>query len=92
MTNIVLAIVTAYTSHTGAICANSHIPHPAYTIAAPRNIPLGTHIRVEGFTNDFIVEDRTALRFNGRYDIYMSTKKECIKWGKKELKIWIIQK
>lgn len=92
MTNsIVLAIVTAYTSHTGAICANGHTPHINYTIAAPRNIPLGTCIRIEGFTNDFIVEDRTALRFNGRFDIYMSSRKECLQFGKQKRKITIIK-
>lgn len=91
MTNsIVLAIVTAYTSTHTAICANGHHPSCNYTIAAPRNIPLGTHIRVEGFTNDFVVEDRTNIRFNGRFDIYMSSKKDCIKWGKQKRKITII--
>lgn len=60
------------------------------TIAAPRNIPLGTRVRVEGI-GEFTVEDRTARRYDGRWDIYFDSHKEALKFGKQERKVTIIK-
>ena len=38
------------------------------TIAAPRSVPLGTKVKVEGLDGVYTVEDRTAKRFDGRWD------------------------
>lgn len=81
ITNLIsAAIVTAYI-RTGQPCANGHMPQVNHTIAAPRNIPLGSHVVIDG--NIYTVEDRTAKRFNGRFDIFMASKAEAINFGKK---------
>ena len=77
------AIVTAYCS--GVICANGHRPVEGVTIAAPRNIPLGTIVYVD--SHKYIVQDRTNKKFDGRCDIYMIDKKQCIKFGKQNKNI-----
>lgn len=60
------------------------MPTIHHTIAASRNIPLGTHIHIAGLSDDFIVEDRTAKRFDGRIDIFMSNKQTTLKWANRK--------
>lgn len=91
------AIVTAYCalacccgpkdkSNIG-ITASGKMATEGRTIAAPRHIPLGSIVRVEGFKKPFIVEDRTARRYNGRWDIYMDSHISAKNFGRKKLKI-----
>ena len=77
------AIVTAYCA--GIICANGHKPIEGVTIAAPRNIPFGTVVVIDD--HKYIVQDRTNKRFNGRWDIYMKSREQCIKFGKQNKNI-----
>ena len=58
-------------------------PIEGRTIAASRNIPLGTRIRIEGI-GWRVVEDRTARRFDGRVDIYFRSHDEALKFGKQQ--------
>lgn len=89
------SIITAYCACTlccgpGAkgINALGKRPQQGISIAAPRSIPLGTHIKVTvpgAFTNKvFIVDDRTAKRFDGRFDLFFASHKEALKFGKRE--------
>ena len=86
-TNILTAVVTAYIT-TGKPCSDGHLPVVGKTIAAPRSVPLGSLVLINDHT--FLAEDRTARRFNGRFDIFVATKNEAIKFGKKTLTIKII--
>jgi 3D (Asp-Asp-Asp) domain-containing protein len=38
-----------------------------------------------------IVEDRTAKRFDGRWDVYFSSHQKAKEFGKKRLRVKIIQ-
>jgi 3D (Asp-Asp-Asp) domain-containing protein len=91
------AIVTAYcackiccgqTSH--GICADGHKPIAGVTVAASRNIPLGTHIHISGFTNDFVVQDRLAKRYDNRFDIYFKSHNDALKFGLQHHDVTII--
>ena len=62
-------------------CADGKMPVQGVTIAAPRSVPLGTRVVVLG--HEYIVQDRTARRFNGRWDIYFQTHKDALRFGKK---------
>lgn len=87
LTNI---IITAYCY--GTLTANGHHPQNLYSIAAPKEIPFGTKVRVEGFADRiFVVEDRMNKRFPNRWDIYMSNREECLKWGIQTRKIKVIE-
>ena len=86
------ALVTAYCACTtccgstakGLTAAGTRIA-PG-TIAAPRNIPLRTRVTVTGL-GSFVVLDRTARRFDGRWDIYIPSHKDAKKFGKRYLNI-----
>jgi len=89
------AIVTAYCCCTlccgkqaAGIAANGKAPVEGVTVAGPRNIPLGTQIHIEGIGYR-VVTDRTAKRFDGRFDIYFRDHDDAKKFGKQKLKITI---
>lgn len=46
-------------------------------IACPRNIKLNTRVAIDG--DLFICEDRTNIKYNGRYDIFMGYGEEAHK-------------
>jgi len=48
-------------------------------IAAPRHIKFGTKVTIEN--KQYTVEDRTARRYNDRFDIYVTNHKQAIKLG-----------
>lgn len=91
------AIVTAYCAcatccgREGGLTFSGEKPVKGITIAAPRSVPIGTVVRVKLHVGwkTFIVQDRTARRFDGRWDVFVSTHKEAIKFGKIKTKIEI---
>jgi 3D (Asp-Asp-Asp) domain-containing protein len=91
ITNIIYsAICTVYVS-TGKVCANGHYPRPLYTVAAPRSIPLGTKVCANG--QMYVCEDRTNIRYDGRWDIFVDcSRNEALKIGKQTNNITIITK
>ena len=90
-TNIIhSAIITCYLA-TGNPCANGHYPTPHYTIAGPRQYPLGSDVYIG--TNHYILEDRTARKYNGRWDVFVScSKEEALRIGKQTNNITIVIK
>ena len=81
-------ILTAYCAcrlccgpHAAGLCADGRKPVAGVTVAAPRAIPLGTRLQIQGFTNRFVVQDRTARRYDGRIDIYFATHAEARRFG-----------
>lgn len=81
------AIITAYCActnccgaHATGLTAAGQRPVQGITIAGPRAFPLGTKVSIAG--HSYIVQDRTAKRFDGRWDIYFASHKEALKFGK----------
>lgn len=91
LTNILLLTCTAYCNPHHNIDASGHYPKAGITCAAPRSIPLRTHIWIQG-VGERIVTDRTAKRFDGRIDIFMDEQTKALKWGKQTRKVWILNK
>lgn len=58
-------------------------------IACPRKLPFGTKVIVGDIT--YTCEDRTHIRFDGRYDIFMDSYQDAIEWGKQILPIQILK-
>ena len=83
------SIVTAY-SWTGNKTAIGTYPVQGRTCAGPRWIPLGTVVYIEG-VGERIVEDRTHIRFNGRYDVYMDSESACWKFGIQNLNVEVLK-
>ena len=68
-----------------------------YTVAAGKGYPIGTVIYVPAFKNKpnggwFVVQDRGGAISNNRLDVYMSTYKECIQFGRRNLQCYIYVK
>lgn len=91
------AIVTAYCAcqlccghYAGSPTASGAMPKQGVTIAAPRHIPFGTKVNVSGL-GTFTVQDRTAVRFDGRFDVFMTNHQAAIKFGKQRRQIQIIK-
>lgn len=87
ITNIITAIITAYT-WTGNPCSNGQYPTIHHTVAIPRSLPLGTKVQIDGIW--YSGEDRTAIKYDGRFDIFVSSKQEALKWGKQRKKVKIV--
>jgi 3D (Asp-Asp-Asp) domain-containing protein len=79
------AVVTSYCDR--GIMADGHRVHVG-ACAGPRWIPLGTVVLIGG--KRYIVEDRTALRFNGRWDVWVTSKKSAIAWGKRSMRVKVL--
>jgi len=58
-------------------------------VACPRNIPLGSIVEIDGL--EYICEDRTNLKYNGRFDISCDKDFSCprLVTGIKEVKIYL---
>lgn len=66
--------------------ASGQVPRAGLTVAAPRNVPLGTRVRIAGL-GWRTVQDRTARRYEGRWDVFFSSHAEAARFGKRTLKI-----
>lgn len=69
-----LATISAYTGvetckNTACIMANGKRAHIG-AAACPRRLKLGTIVTIEGL-GDFVCSDRTAKRYDGRYDLFL---------------------
>lgn len=92
------AIITAYCAC--RLCCGDHAhslqrtasgtrPLAGKTLAAPRNVPFGTRVKINNRV--YIVEDRTARRYNNRWDIYFTKHRDAVKFGRKQLTIKILK-
>ena len=86
------AIITAYTSDPAEtddsplISADGKNVYSGL-IACPRKYPFGTKIIIAGERHH--CGDRTAIKYDGRIDIWMATKAEAINWGRQEMVVGI---
>ncbi len=93
-TNIIAnAIITAYchctqcTSGLGVTAAGGR-PQMGITIAGPRAYALGSICFVG--PKRFILQDRTARRFDGRFDIYFARHADALKFGRQTNTVTVI--
>lgn len=94
--------VTAYTANcesTGktpshplyGITASGTVATEGQTIAAPPALPFGTKVYIPYFDQVFTVEDRGGAIQGDRLDIYMEDVYKALQFGKKKLKILILE-
>ena len=95
-------VVTAYTA--GYESTQKHKGHPLYgvtasgtkakqgrTIAMDKKFPFGTLVKIEGFDELFVVEDRGGKIKGNKIDVYFDNVDDAIKFGKQKRKIYIIK-
>jgi 3D (Asp-Asp-Asp) domain-containing protein len=93
-TNIT-ATVTAYCGcakccgKAGQPTASGKMPVEGVTVAGPRRIPFGTRVYIEG-VGERVVQDRLARKYDSRFDVYFQSHQDALEFGKKTLKITIL--
>lgn len=91
ITNILTSVCTAYVATGNNVAWNRPVPHRpvvGLTIAVPRQFPLGCRVIIDG--HEYCGEDRTAKRFDGRFDIFMATRNEALTFGKQTKTVIVI--
>jgi len=88
------AIVTAYSKYETCpnrecITASGTVATVGTTVACPREIPFYTKVIING--NEYTCHDRTHIRYNGRYDLFVGSYQEAIDFGKRRLEVKIIK-
>ena len=80
------AIITAYCACTiccgpkaTGLAANGRPPIQGITVAGPRALPLGTKVRIGD--RIYTITDRTARRYDGRYDIFFKSHAAARRFG-----------
>ena len=92
--NHIIMIATAYTksieegTHKGITRSGTQVSRGTVAID-PRVIPLGTKIYVEGYGHAECLDTGGDIKHN-RIDLYMDSKEECFEFGRREVKVWII--
>ena len=87
------AVVTAYSSavdetdSTPYITADGRFVHEGL-IACPRRYTFNTEVRIG--ENVYVCGDRTALKYDGIFDIWKASKKEALKWGRRIVEVEIL--
>jgi len=92
-TNVLVAICTGYcackTCTPGhGVTASGNTPVAGRTIAGPRIFPLGSTVVIRGHT--YTLQDRTALRYDGRFDIYFARHADALKFGRQTNTVTVI--
>lgn len=80
---------TAYT-HTGNPTATGIYPYRGIVAVDPRVIPLGTRLYIEGYGYAW-AQDTGGLIKGYRIDLFMDTEKEAILWGRRRVKVYILE-
>jgi 3D (Asp-Asp-Asp) domain-containing protein len=61
-------------------------------VIAANHLPFGTKVMIEGFGDQiFVVEDRMNRRYKKRIDIWMRSYRDAIKFGKREIRYYVIE-
>lgn len=83
-------------SHDTAYTASGAKATAWYTVAAGKGYAIGTIIYIPYFEDKpnggwFVVQDRGGSISNNKLDVYMSTSKECIQFGRRNLECYIYE-
>ena len=81
---------TAYT-HDGSRTATGVVPQYGIVAVDPRVIPLGTRLYVVGY-GPAVAADTGGLIKGKRIDIFLNSETECRKWGRRKVKVYVIQR
>lgn len=83
-----MAEATAYT-FTGYNTATGIAPYRGVIAVDPRVIPLGTRLYVEGYGEGVALDTGGSIKGN-RIDVFFTTRDEAIKWGRRSVKVHIL--
>lgn len=61
---------------------------PGKVAVDPKIIPLGTKLWIENYGPAVAVDTGKFIKGN-RVDVWIETKKECLEWGRKQVKVYV---
>lgn len=79
---------TAYT-YDGCLTASGTVERVGAIAVDPSVIPLGTKLYVEGY-GYCVAEDTGGFIKGNRIDVYLNSEEECVAWGVKNVKVYIL--
>ncbi|MBO8159969.1 3D domain-containing protein [Thermosyntropha sp.] len=79
---------SAYT-YTGNRTATGKVPEVGMVAVDPSVIPLGTRLYIEGYGYAVAADTGGAIKGN-TLDIFMETREQCLKWGRRTVKVYIL--
>lgn len=74
----------------GGPTASGRKPEAGVTCAAPRNIPFGTWLNIEG-VGVRRVDDRLASKYDSRVDVFFDKHEDALRFGKRKLKVEVLR-
>ncbi|WCK53402.1 3D domain-containing protein [Aneurinibacillus sp. Ricciae_BoGa-3] len=86
-------VITAYSADEGGshskhcITASGRIAVAGRTIAAPSNIPIGTHLYIPALHRTYIVEDRGGSIKGNKLDLFVANAGQADRFGRKTLDV-----
>lgn len=80
--------VSAYT-HTGNRTFTGIYPEVGTIAVDPKVIPLGTRLWVEGYGYGIAQDTGKAIKGN-KLDLFMNSKRECLSWGRRKVKVYVL--
>ena len=71
--------------------ASGTVPKQGRTVAAPRSVPFGSRVTIQGI-GTLIAEDRLAAKYDGRYDVFMADHEAARRFGVRRLNVTVAPK
>lgn len=85
-------VATAYSQ--SGVTASGVLTQRHVVAADPDLIPIGSRIKIKGagrYSGEYVVAD-TGRKIQGRHlDIYMPSERSCVRFGRKQVKVMVIQ-
>lgn len=69
--------------------ASGATPKEGVTCAAPRRLPFGTVLQIQGVGRR-VVQDRLAPRFDHRIDVFFQSHQKALEFGRRKLEVIIV--
>jgi 3D (Asp-Asp-Asp) domain-containing protein len=82
-------IASAYT-YTGSRTSTGRTPAVGMVAVDPSVIPMGTRMYVEGYGYAYAA-DRGGDIKGDRVDLFMEEKSQCLNWGRRKVKIYLLE-
>ncbi len=84
-----MAMATAYT-YTGRNTATGKRPAVGLVAVDPAVIPMGSRLYIEGYGFATAADRGSSIKGN-KVDLFMESKAECRKWGRRTVKVYLLK-
>lgn len=80
---------SAYT-YTGSHTATGHTPQVGMVAVDPGVIPMGSKLYIEGYGYAHAADTGGAIKGN-RLDLFMEERSQCLNWGNRTVKVYLLE-